>query len=238
MRKRSKKYMEKAGQLERTASYSVADAVQLAKQSAWAKFDESIDLSAKVGFDLKKAGGSLRGTLVMPGGTAKKKTIAVIAKGEKITEAEQAGADVVGSSDLIDKINGGFLGFDVLIATPDMMGQVGKLGKILGTKGLMPNPKAGTVSFDIAQTVKEFKAGKVEFKADKGGVIHLTVGKASFEEGALAQNVLAVLRAIHKAKPSGAKGVLFKTLYLSSTMGPSVKLDTKQVMDTLESKEE
>ncbi|MCX5751143.1 MAG: 50S ribosomal protein L1 [Candidatus Saganbacteria bacterium] len=238
MRKRSKKYVEKIQKLDRAASYSVEDAVKMAKQSVWAKFDESVDLAAKLGFDLKKTGGSVRGTLVMPGGTTKKKIIAVIAKGEKITEAEQAGAEVVGSNELIDKINGGFLGFDVLIATPDMMAQIGKLGKILGTKGLMPNPKAGTVTFDIAQTVKEFKAGKVEFKADKAGVIHLNLGKASFTEPALLKNLMAVLKAIHKAKPSGAKGTLFKTVYISTTMGPSLKLDIKKVMDLLDAKEE
>jgi large subunit ribosomal protein L1 len=217
----------------------LAEAVKKVKESAWAKFDESVDLAVKLGFDLKKAGGSLRGTLVMPAGMGKEKKVAVIAKGDKITEAEKAGAEVVGSTDLVEKIQAGFLGFDVLIATPDMMGVVGRLGKLLGTKGLMPNPKTGTVTFDVAQTVKEFKAGKTEFKADKNGVVHLLVGKVSFGEEKLRDNLLAALRAIYKAKPSGGiKGVFFKSLYLSSTMGPSVKLDVNEALETVGARED
>jgi len=218
--------------------HGLKEAIETVKQTTWAKFDESVDLSMKLGFDLKKAGGSVRGTLVMPGGVAKSKKIAVIAKADKVAEAEAAGAEVVGGTELIEKIKGGFLGFDVLISTPDMMGQVGKLGKILGAKGLMPNPKIGTVTFDIGQTVKEFKAGKVEFKADKSGVININLGKSSFSEDALLKNLIAILKAIHKVKPSGIKGVFLKSVHLSSTMGPAVKLDVKKVLERLESRED
>jgi len=222
---RGKKYKEKLKLVDREKLHAPAEAVQLLKQTARAKFDESVDLAMKLGVDPKKS--SVRGTVMLPGGSGKSKKVAVIAKADKSKEAEEAGADVIGADDLAEKIGKGFLDFDVLIVTPDMMGSVGKLGKILGPKGLMPNPKSGTVTFDIAKTVKEFKGGKVEFKMDKSAALHMVLGKVSFEPAALEKNFQAALAAILQVKPSGLKGNYVQSITLSSTMGPGIKIDPR-----------
>jgi len=232
MRTRGKKYKEKLKLVDRTKKLMPEAAFDLVKQVAAAKFDESIELSIKLGVDPKK--NAIRGTVVLPGGSGKTRKVAVIAKADKIKEAEEAGADTFGGDDLIEKIKGGFLGFDVVIATPDMMPSIGKLGKILGTKGLMPNPKSGTVTFDIAKTVKEFKGGKVEFRMDKTSVLHMLLGKISFEKDALLKNLYSALSAIRKLKPSGLKVSYIKSITLSSSMGPGIKLDARAITDKLE----
>ncbi len=229
MKNRGKKFEEKTKLVNKGSVYSPDEALKLVKQTSFAKFDETIDLTLVLNIDVKKSGENVRGTVVLPAGIGKKVRVGVIAKGDKITEAEQAGADFVGSDDLIAKIQGGWLDFDVLIATPDMMGSVGRLGKLLGVKGLMPNPKSGTVTFDVGKTVKEFKAGKIEFKADKTGVLHLKIGKVSFDEPALQKNFNTIMEAVNKAKPSSVKGVYLKSITLSSTMGPAVKVDARKV---------
>jgi len=223
-----KKYLEKVKLVDRSKLYTLEEAVKLVKQTNPASFDETVDLAIKLGVDLKKSE-SVRGTVNLPAGTGKKVKVAVIAKGEKLKEAEGAGADHFGAEDIIEKINSGWLDFDVLLATPDMMGPLSKLGKILGPKGLMPNPKSGTVTFDIGKTVKDFKTGKAEFRMDKGGVVHLPLGKVSFEEGKLAENFWTAVEAILKAKPSSAKGGFLRSLTLSSTMGPGIRLDPQKV---------
>ena len=202
------------------------EAFQLIKQSARAKFDETVDMAMKLGVDIKK-NPSVRGTVALPAGSGKTKKVAVITKPDRVEEALSAGADVAGAGDLIEKIKGGFFGFDVLIATPDMMADVGKLGKTLGTKGLMPNPKSGTVTPEVAKAVKEFKGGKVEFKMDKGGALHMALGKVSFSLDALQQNFKAALSAINHVKPSGLKGVFIQSITVSSTMGPGIKIDPR-----------
>jgi large subunit ribosomal protein L1 len=216
-----KKYEEKAKLVDRTKVYSPAEALQLVKQTARTKFNETVDLAMKLGVDPKK--NTVRGTVNLPGGSGKTKRVAVIAKADKIKEAEEAGAAVAGGEELVQKISGGWLDFDVLIATPDMMGAVGKLGKLLGTKGLMPNPKSGTVTFEIGQTVKEFQGGKVEFR--------MVLGKVSFEPQALADNFQAALSAISHQKPSGFKGTYIQSITVSSTMGPGIKIDPKVALD-------
>ncbi len=195
-----------------------------------AKFDETVDLALKLGVDTTK-NPSVRGTVVLPAGSGKTKRVAVITKPERVKEAEEAGAAVAGSTDLIEKIKGGFLDFDVVIASPDMMGEVGKLGKLLGTKGLMPNPKSGTVTPDISKAVSEFKGGKVEFKMDKGGAVHLGIGKVSFAAEALHGNLRAAVAAIHAAKPGGLKGAFIKSVTLSTTMGPGIKIDPRLMLE-------
>lgn len=228
MKTRGKKFKEKDKLVVKGKLYQLNDAIKLLKQASFAKFDETIDLAIPLGLDMKKGGESVRGTTVLPAGSGKKMSIAVIAKGEKIAEAEAAGAAVVGGDDLIEKIKNGWLDFDILISTPDMMGSVGRLGKTLGAKGLMPNPKSGTVTFDIARTVKEFKAGKIEFRADKGGVLHLKIGKVSFPDDAILKNFEAVFEAVGKAKPASVKGTYIKSATISSTMGPGIKVDIKK----------
>ncbi len=226
--KYSKKYTEKLKLVDRVKRYDLDSALELVKKGATAKFDETLGLAIKLAIDLKKLGGSVRGTVILPGGSGKTKKVAVIAKGAAAAEAEKAGADIVGEQDLIARIEKGFFGFDVLLTTPDMMVAVAKLGKTLGTKGLMPNPKTGTVTPDIAKAVAEFKAGKLEFKADKTGVINVGLGKLSFPLANLKKNVTAVVGAVLKAKPANAKGDYIKSMTLSSTMGPGVKLDFKK----------
>ncbi|MFA5839123.1 MAG: 50S ribosomal protein L1 [Candidatus Margulisiibacteriota bacterium] len=235
MKKSGKKYIEKAKLIDKSKKYSPTDAFALIKKTAIAKFDESVDLAMKMGVDPKKS--AVRGTVMLPAGSGKTSKVAVIAKVDKHKEATDAGADVVGADDLVQKISGGFLDFDVVLATPDMMGVVGKVGKILGTKGLMPNPKTGTVTFDIAKTVQEYKKGKVEFKMDKTGALHMLLGKVSFGETDLEKNFYSALSAIVKAKPSGTKGVYVKSITLSSSMGPGIKIDAPLVMEELEKKE-
>jgi large subunit ribosomal protein L1 len=226
-----KKFKEKAKLVDKEKKYSPQDAMQLIKQTAFAKFDESIDLGMKLGVDPKKH--SIRGTVMLPGGSGKKKKVAVIVKGDKIKEAEDAGAEIAGGDDLVKKIQEGFLDFDVLIVTPDMMGAVGKLGRTLGPKGLMPNPKSGTVTMDIGKTVKEFMGGKVEFKMDKTGALHMVLGKVSFEPAALLKNFSAALSAILQMKPSGLKGNYVQSITVSSTMGPGIKIDHRTAVDKL-----
>ncbi|MCX7647816.1 MAG: 50S ribosomal protein L1 [Elusimicrobiales bacterium] len=214
--------------LDLEKKYTVEEAVKLLKEKANAKFDETIELHVKLGIDPKKADQNVRGTTPLPHGTGKKIRVAVIAKGEKLMEAKDSGADIVGSTELIDEISKGKIDFDVLVVTPDLMKDVAKLGKVLGPKGLMPNPKTGTVTFEIGAVVKEIKAGRVEFKNDAYGIIHVGCGKKSFSENALVENVKTVIDAIIKAKPSTSKGKYINSVYLSSTMGPGLCLKIEQ----------
>ncbi len=225
--KHGKKYNEAAKQIDRAAAYEPNEAIALAKQTAVAKFDETIELHLRTGCDGRHAEQQIRGAVVLPHGTGKTVKVLVFAKGDKLTEAEAAGADHVGGEELIPRIqNEGWLDFDVVVATPDMMGVVGRLGKVLGPKGLMPNPKAGTVTMDVTKAVNEIKAGKIEYRLDKTNIIHVPLGKASFDQEKLQDNFRAVMDAIQKAKPSALKGQYLKSITLSSTMGPGVKVST------------
>jgi large subunit ribosomal protein L1 len=226
---RGKKYL-KARELKTKTEYTIEEAVSLIKKAKFAKFDESVEIAMRLGVNPKQSDQMVRGTLVLPHGTGKTKKICVLASGEKIKEAEDAGADYAGGDELVEKIAGGWIDFDVVIATPDIMRGVGKLGRILGTKGLMPNPKSGTVTFDIKKAVEETKAGKVEFRIDKTSIIHSTVGKVSFSENKLAENVKTFLAAVQHARPSAAKGKFIRSMFLGSTMGPSFKI-TEEVLE-------
>ena len=226
MKKLSPKYTEALKKVEKTKLYNVNEAIELVKNISYAKFDETIDLAFRLGIDPRHADQMVRGAIVMPAGTGKKTTVVVITSGEKLGEAETAGADFVGGEDLINKIAGGWMEFDRVIATPDMMGKIGKIARVLGPRGLMPNPKLGTVTTDVAKAVAEQKAGKVEYRADKNGIVHVPIGKKSFTQAQLLENFKAVTGAILRAKPSSAKGTYMKSLTISSTMGPGVKLDT------------
>ena len=223
MAKRGKLYI-KARELRTKPEYALEEAVKLLKQGHYVKFDESVDVAMRLGVNPKQSDQMVRGTVVLPHGIGKTVRICVLASGEKVKEAEVAGADFAGGDDLIEKIAGGWIDFDVVIATPDIMRGVGKLGRILGTKGLMPNPKSGTVTFDIKKAVEESKAGKVEFRVDKTSIIHSTVGKASFDEAKLVDNVKVFLQAVQHARPSAAKGKYIRSMSLSTTMGPSFKI--------------
>jgi len=214
--------------LDRDKTYTLDEAAALVKKNAGAKFDESVEIHIRLGIDPKQSDQQVRSTMLLPHGTGKTKKVAVVAKGEKQKEARDAGADDVGSADLVEKISKGFMDFDVLVATPDMMKDLTKLGKLLGPRGLMPNPKSGTVTFNLEKTVKELKAGRVEFKADPTGIVHLAIGKASFPEANIAANARAVLEAVIHAKPSSSKGVYLRSICLTSTMGPGIKVDTAQ----------
>jgi large subunit ribosomal protein L1 len=225
MGKRSKIYLEERKKIDRTTKYDLDSGLKLLKESARAKFDESVDMAIRLGVNPKHADQMVRGTVSLPHGVGKTVKILVFAKGEKEKEAQEAGADFVGADDLAEKITSGWTDFDKAIATPDMMGMVGKLGKILGPRGLMPNPKVGTVTFDVGKAVKELKAGRVEFKVEKTGIVHTTVGKVSFEEGKLKENVLALMDVIIRAKPASSKGTYLKSIAISTTMGPGIKLD-------------
>jgi large subunit ribosomal protein L1 len=226
-----KKYQEKAKLVEAGKKYLPDAAVSLVKQTSITKFDGTVDLSIKLDIDHKRSDQAARGTVTLPGGSGRNTRVIVIAKGDKIKEAEAAGADFAGSDDLVDKISKGWTEFDVAIATPDIMAQVGKLGKVLGQKGLMPNPKTGTVTFEVGKAVKEFKAGKVEYKTDKTGVIHVPIGKISFSEDKIKSNLLSVLNAVNKAKPSSVKGLFIKSAAISATMGPAVRVDFSKALE-------
>ncbi len=212
--------------VDRKAEYSIDDAVKIVKSSANAKFDESIEVAMNLGVDPRHADQMVRGVVSLPNGTGRTVRVAVFAKDAKAEEATKAGADIVGAEDLMEKIQGGFMDFDRVIATPDMMAVVGRLGKVLGPRGMMPNPKVGTVTPDVTKAVKESKGGAVEFRVEKAGIVHAGVGKASFGEKAIAENVKAFVDAVAKAKPAGAKGTYIKKIAISSTMGPGVKIDT------------
>jgi large subunit ribosomal protein L1 len=219
---------KRAGALQKpdkSRRYALNEAVSLVKELAFANFDESVDLAVRLGVDPKHADQMVRGAVVLPHGTGKTNRVLVFAKGEKVSEAEAAGADFVGGDDMVAKINEGWLEFDTVIATPDMMGQVGRLGRVLGPRGLMPNPKVGTVTFDVSKAVSEAKAGKVEFRVEKAGIVHAQVGKKSFGEPELAGNVKSLVGALVKAKPAAAKGTYLRSITLSSTMGPGIKVD-------------
>jgi large subunit ribosomal protein L1 len=220
-----KKYEAVAKLVESGKLYAPKDAVSLLKQTSYVNFDPTVELHFRLGVDPRHADQNVRGTAVLPHGTGKVVRILVFAQGDKAREAEEAGADFVGAQDLVKQINEGWLGFDVAIATPDMMQQVGRLGKILGRRGLMPNPKAGTVTFDIARTIREVRSGRVEFRVDKSGLVHVPVGKLSFDEPAILNNVAAMIEAVVAAKPSGARGQYLRSITVTSSMGPGIHLD-------------
>jgi large subunit ribosomal protein L1 len=229
MRKRGKKFAAARAAIAVDRTFTLEDAIPLVQKVKFAKFDETVELSLRLGVDPKHADQMVRGTVVLPHGLGKSKRVAAIAAGEKQKEAQDAGADVVGGDDLVEKIQGGFMDFDAVVATPDMMRSVGKLGKVLGPRGLMPNPKTGTVTTDIAKAIREIKAGKVEFRVDKTGIIHAPVGKMSFDGSALVANAHALVDSIVKAKPAAAKGKYLKSVTVSSTMGPGVRIDTTNI---------
>ncbi|MBO4784381.1 MAG: 50S ribosomal protein L1 [Lachnospiraceae bacterium] len=225
--KHGKKYTEAAKQVDRATLYDPAEAVALVKKTATAKFDETVELHIRTGCDGRHAEEQIRGAVVLPHGTGKTVRVLVFAKGDKVNEAEAAGADFVGGDELIPKIqNEGWLDFDVVVATPDMMGVVGRLGKVLGPKGLMPNPKAGTVTMDVTKAINDIKAGKIEYRLDKSNIVHCPIGKVSFSEEQLVENLKAIMDAIVKAKPASLKGTYLKSITISSTMGPGVKVST------------
>lgn len=226
-----KKMLAAEKEIDGTKEYPVGEAVSLVKRLSFAKFDETLDMAVRLGVDPRKSDQMVRGTVVLPHGTGKKVRVLVFAKGEKEQEARDAGADFVGADDLVDKIKEGWMDFDKTVATPDMMGSVGKLGKILGPRGLMPNPKLGTVTFDLAKAVREIKAGKVEFKVEKAGIVHVPVGKISFAESSLVENIKATVESIVKAKPPTSKGKYLKKLSLSSTIGPGILLNIGSVTE-------
>ena len=225
----AKKFKAASAKVDRVKRYKLDEAMSLVKQTATKKFDETVDAAIDLGVDPKHADQVVRGAVVLPHGMGKAVKIAVFAKGDKAREAQEAGADIVGAEDLAEKVQGGFMDFDKVLATPDMMGVVGRLGKVLGPRGLMPNPKVGTVSADISRAVKEQKAGKVEFRVEKAGIVHVPFGKASFEPEKLKANFSAIMEIIYKAKPQTAKGVYVKNVTLSTTMGPGIKLDLSEL---------
>ena len=232
-KKASKRHRKNVELVDKTKSYVLTEAVGLLKKAAPAKFNETVELHIKLGVDPKKADQQVRGTVSLPHGTGKTLKVAVLAKGEKIKEAEAAGADYAGDTDLIEKIAGGFLDFDVLVATPDIMRETGKLGKVLGPKGLMPNPKAGTVTPNVAQAVKEIKAGKIEYRVDDQGICHAGVGKIKFEEKQILENAQALIKTLVSVKPASAKGTYLISAHLTSSMGPGIKVDTGEFTKTV-----
>jgi len=225
---KDKKLKASLAKVDSSKLYTLEEAMALAKECTYAKFDESVDIAVNLGVDPKRSDQMVRGSVSLPNGTGKTERVLVFAKGEKASEAEAAGADFVGADDMVAKIQGGWLDFERVVATPDMMGSVGKLGKILGPRGLMPNPKVGTVTMDIGRAVKEIKAGKVEYRVEKAGIIHVSVGRVSFDAPKLVENAVAVLDALTKAKPSTSKGKYMKKLTVSTTMGPGIKVDVSQ----------
>ena len=233
MRTKSKKLLEAESKLESTKNYSIEEALKLTKELAFAKFDETVDLAFRLGVDPRHADQMIRGAIALPAGTGKSVRVCVITSGEKIKLAEDAGADFVGGDDLVAKIAGGWLEFDRVIASPDMMGKLGRIGRVLGPRGLMPNPKLGTVTMDVAKAVSEQKAGKVEYRTEKTGIIHVPIGKKSFSDTDLRKNFDAILSAIVKAKPASSKGAYMKSLTVSTSMGPGIKIDTLEATTAL-----
>jgi large subunit ribosomal protein L1 len=229
MAKRGKKYLQAREKVEKDKSYSLSKTVSILKETASANFDETVEVAIRLSVDPRKADQIVRGTVLLPHGIGKEVRVLVFAKGEKETEAKEAGADYVGAEELVEKIKGGWLDFDKAIATPDLMGFVGKIGKILGPRGLMPNPKVGTVTFDVKETVEELKKGKVEFRTDKGGNLHVPVGKISFDNQKIYENILALIDTVIRMKPPSSKGQYLKNIVLSSTMGPGIKVDIATV---------
>jgi large subunit ribosomal protein L1 len=225
----TKKQKEARAKVDRTQTYPLKDAIEIVKDASYCKFDETVDVAVRLGVDPRHADQMVRGAVVLPNGLGKDVRVLVFAKGEKEKEAREAGADHVGAEDLVARIQEGWFDFDMAIATPDMMGVVGKIGKLLGPRGLMPNPKVGTVTFDVDRAVKECKAGKVEYRVEKAGIVHAPVGKLSFATDKLQENILALVEALVKAKPSAAKGTYIKKICLSSTMGPGIALDVSDV---------
>jgi large subunit ribosomal protein L1 len=238
MSQHGKRYRQARAPIDREHAYAPVEAVKLLKDAPDAKFDETVEVHFHLGLNVRHADQQLRGTLMLPHGTGSDVRVAVFAEGEKAKEAEEAGADIVGSADLATRVEGGFDDFDVAIATPDMMGTVGKLGRILGPRGLMPNPKAGTVTFDIGKAVRDSKAGKLEYRTDRGANVHLTIGKKSFEAKALLENYATVLDEIVRAKPSAAKGRYIRTITLTTSMGPGIHVDPQKTRGILEEMEE
>ncbi len=231
MPKRGKRYQEAIKQVDRTKQYDPAEAMELLKKLASAKFDETVEAAVRLGVDPRHADQQVRGAMVLPHGTGKTRTVLVFAKGDKAKEAEQAGADYVGAEDMVEKIQKeGWLEFDAAIATPDMMGLVGRLGRILGPRGLMPNPKTGTVTFDVERAVQEVKAGKIEYRVDKAGNIHVPIGKASFDAQSLAENLRALLEQLIRMKPAAAKGQYIRSVTVSTTMGPGIKINPQKAV--------
>ncbi|MCB2149345.1 MAG: 50S ribosomal protein L1 [Deltaproteobacteria bacterium] len=231
MPKRGKKYKESSSKIESAKRYDFTEAIDAAISSSYAKFDETVDVAVRLGVDPRHADQMVRGTVVLPNGLGKEVKVLVFAKGEKEAEAREAGAEYVGNEDLVEKIKEGWFGFDKAIATPDMMGTVGKIGRLLGPRGLMPNAKTGTVTFDVGKTVQELKAGKIEFRVEKAGIVHAPMGKVSFGSQKLIENISAFLETIMKLKPSSSKGTYLKGIAVSTTMGPGIKIDTTLVKD-------
>ena len=227
---KSKKYLEAVKKVDSLKEYSIEEAIKLTKEVAYANFDETIDLAFRLGVDPRHADQMIRGAIALPAGTGKTIRVCVITSGEKIDAAEKAGADFVGGDDIIQKIQGGWLDFDRVIASPDMMGKIGRIGRVLGPRGLMPNPKLGTVTVDVVKAVHEQKAGKIEYRTEKNGIIHVPIGKKSFDEAKILENLTAIVSAIVKAKPASAKGTYLKSLTVSTTMGPGIKIDTLEAL--------
>jgi large subunit ribosomal protein L1 len=238
MAQHGKKYVEARGRIDRENLYSPVDAVKMLKELPAAKFDETVEVHFRLGLNVRHADEQLRGTLMLPHGTGKEVRIAVFAEGDKAREAQEAGADIVGSADLAKRIEEGFTEFDVAIATPDQMGNVGRLGRILGPRGLMPNPKTGTVTMDVGKAVSEAKAGKLEYRTDRGANVHVAIGKKSFDERALVENYAAVLEEVVRAKPAAAKGRYIRQITLTSTMGPGIRIDPARTRGIVEELEE
>ena len=230
MAKKGKKLQEAARLVDRATLYSVEEAIALAQKTSTVNFDATVEVAFKLGIDTRKNDQQIRGAVVLPHGTGKTQKVLVFAKGEKAKEAQAAGADYVGDADMVAKIQQGWFDFDVIVATPDMMGEVGKLGRVLGPKGLMPNPKTGTVTFDVTKAIEEIKAGKVEYRAEKAGIIHAPIGKVSFDTQKLVENFLAVFDVVQKAKPAAAKGTYMKSVNVTTTMGPAIKVDAANVV--------
>ena len=231
MKKRGKKYQEALKLVDRTKTYDIEEAVALLKEAGRANFDETVEVAFRLGVDPKKADENIRGAVVLPHGTGRTQRVLVFAKGEKIKEAEAAGADYIGDQEIINKINEGWFDFDVIVATPDMMAEVGKLGRVLGPKGLMPNPKTGTVTFEVEKAVNDIKAGKVEYRVDKASNLHVPIGKLSFENEKLVENFETIVDTIAKAKPQSSKGTYIRNVVITSTMGPGIKVDVSAMAD-------